>query len=93
MSASRKRRVAEIYNAHETGGIEAIERAFSVSRSTAIRYIRAAREADLIEKGTRRMSTSKRRGNGEGSKPSSARMGAGRSVSDTPSTGSGSGRR
>ena len=53
MSASRKRRVAEIYNAHETGGIEAIERAFSVSRSTAIRYIRAAREADLIEKGTK----------------------------------------
>ena len=48
MTAERRKRVAEIYNAQETGGIEAVELAFNVSRSTAVRYINAAREAGLI---------------------------------------------
>ena len=50
MTGERRQRVAEIYNAHETGGIEAVELAFNVSRSTAIRYINSARDAGLIEK-------------------------------------------
>ncbi len=50
MTGERRQRVADIYNAHDVGGIEAVERAFTVSRSTAIRYIKAAREAGLIEK-------------------------------------------
>ena len=50
LTGERKQRVADVYNAHETGGIEAVEAAFTVSRSTAIRYIKAAREAGLIEK-------------------------------------------
>ncbi len=50
LSEERKRRVADVYNAHDTGGIEAVERAFDVSRSTAIRYIRAARDVGLIER-------------------------------------------
>lgn len=50
MTDDRKQRVADVYNAHESGGIEAVELAFSVSRSTAIRYINAARDAGLIEK-------------------------------------------
>lgn len=49
MTGERRQRVADIYNAHETGGIEAVKAAFVVSRSTAIRYINAAREAALIE--------------------------------------------
>ncbi len=50
LTGERKRRIADVYNAQETGGIEAVERAFTVSRSTAARYIKAAREAGLIEK-------------------------------------------
>lgn len=50
MTADRLSRVAEAYNAQETGGIEAVEVAFTVSRSTAIRYINAARDAGLIER-------------------------------------------
>lgn len=50
LTEERKRRVAELYNAHDQGGIEAVEIAFTVSRSTAARYIKAAREAGLIEK-------------------------------------------
>lgn len=49
LTADRKKRVAEVYNAQETGGIEAVVAAFGVSRSTAVRYIRAARESGLIE--------------------------------------------
>jgi len=49
LTPDRKQRVADVYNAQESGGIEAVEAAFSVSRSTAVRYIRAAREAGLIE--------------------------------------------
>lgn len=50
MTDARKRRVADVYNARESGRIEAVEAAFAVSRSTAIRYIKAARDAGLIEK-------------------------------------------
>ena len=50
MNDARRKRVADIYNAHESGGIEAVQAAFSVSRSTAVRYINAARDAELIEK-------------------------------------------
>jgi hypothetical protein len=50
LTDERKQRVAQVYNANDVGGIEAVERAFTVSRSTAIRYIKAAREAGLIEK-------------------------------------------
>lgn len=50
MTDDRKQRVADVYNAHESGGIEAVENGFRVSRSTAIRYINAARDAGLIEK-------------------------------------------
>ena len=49
LTGERRQRVAEVYNAHETGGIEAVELAFNVSRSTAVRYIKAARDAGLIE--------------------------------------------
>lgn len=48
LRGERRQRVADVYNAHESGGIEAVEAAFVVSRSTAIRYIRAARDAGLI---------------------------------------------
>lgn len=50
MTLARLSRVAEAYLGQETGGIEAVEIAFTVSRSTAIRYINAARDAGLIEK-------------------------------------------
>jgi hypothetical protein len=53
MTADRRQRVADVYNAHETGGVEAVQTAFTVSRSTAIRYINAARDAGLIQKGAR----------------------------------------
>ena len=43
-----KRKTAEVYNAHDKGGIAAVEAAFSVSRSTAIRYINAAKSEGLI---------------------------------------------
>lgn len=43
-----KRRTADTYNAHEKGGIAAVEAAFNVSRSTAIRYINAAKSEGLI---------------------------------------------
>ena len=49
MTGERRQRVADVYNAQESGGIEAVEAAFAVSRSTAVRYIRAARDAGLIE--------------------------------------------
>lgn len=49
MTAQRLERVADTYNAQETGGIEAVAAAFGVSRATAVRYIRAARDAGLIE--------------------------------------------
>lgn len=51
LTPQRKQRVADVYNAHETGGIDAVQTAFTgISRSTATRYIKAAREAGLIEK-------------------------------------------
>lgn len=50
LTDERKQRVADVYNAHESGGIDAVETAFAVSRATAVRYIKAAREAGLIEK-------------------------------------------
>lgn len=50
MTGERRQRVADVYNAHQSGGIEAIMVAFGVSRATAIRYIKSAREADLITK-------------------------------------------
>jgi len=50
LTDARKQKVAELYNTHETGGIEAVMKAFGVSRSTAIRYIKATRESGLIEK-------------------------------------------
>lgn len=53
MTDDRRQRVADVYNAQESGGIEAVEVAFAVSRSTAIRYINAARDAGLIEKRTK----------------------------------------
>ena len=49
MTPARLQRVAVAYNAQTTGGIEAVQLAFGVSRSTAIRYVRYARAADLIE--------------------------------------------
>lgn len=49
MTDERRKRVAHVYNAQEAGGIEAVELAFQVSRSTAIRYINAARDAGLIQ--------------------------------------------
>ena len=53
MTAERKQRVADVYNAQETGGIEAVEIAFEVSRSTAKRYINAAKDAGLITRGVK----------------------------------------
>ncbi|MFE5342344.1 hypothetical protein ACFQ80_19120 [Isoptericola sp. NPDC056578] len=52
LTEARMARVAEVYNAQESGGIRAVELAFTVSRSTAQRHIRAAKKAGLIpEKG------------------------------------------
>ncbi|WP_425309085.1 hypothetical protein AADG42_10105 [Ammonicoccus fulvus] len=49
MTRHRLEQVAEIYNAQDEGGLEAIEIALSVSRSTAARYVRQAREEGLIK--------------------------------------------
>lgn len=43
------RRIADTYNAADHYGLEDVQQVFEVSRSTAARYIRAAREAGLIE--------------------------------------------
>lgn len=50
LTDERKQRVADVYNAHDSGGIEAVVAAFVVSKSTAVRYISKARDAGLIEK-------------------------------------------
>lgn len=50
LTSDRRQRVADVYNAQETRGIDAVEKAFGVSKSTAVRYIKAARDAGLIEK-------------------------------------------
>jgi hypothetical protein len=42
-------RVAETYNANRVGGAEAVADAFGVARSSAQRYIKAARDAGLVE--------------------------------------------
>ena len=47
------RDVAEIYNAQDKGGIEAVQRAFGFSRSTAVRRINKATDAGYISKGKR----------------------------------------
>ena len=52
MTDERKKRVAETYNAQSIGGLEAVEAAFGVSRATAARYVRQAREAGLIPEAT-----------------------------------------
>lgn len=44
------RDVAEVYNAQDKGGIEAVQRSFGFSRSTAIRRINKATEAGYISK-------------------------------------------
>lgn len=49
LTADRLRRVADVYNAHDDGALEAVADHFGVSRSTAARHVRAAREAGLIE--------------------------------------------
>lgn len=49
MTRERLQRVADVYNAHTSGGIEAVEVAFGKKRATAIRYIKAARDAGLIK--------------------------------------------
>lgn len=48
MTADRKQRVAHIYNDQPSGGLEAVAVEFGVSRSTAARYVKAARDAGLI---------------------------------------------
>lgn len=49
MTEDVKRRIADVYNAADRYGLEDVQAAFGVSRPTAARYIRAAREAGLIE--------------------------------------------
>lgn len=49
MTPDRLNRVATTYNAQTTHGLEAVERAFGVSRATAALYVKQAREAGLIE--------------------------------------------
>lgn len=49
MTEQRLQRIADTYHAQQVGGLEAIEIAFGVSRATAARYLKAAREAGLVE--------------------------------------------
>lgn len=49
VTRSKIEEAARIYNSHDYGGLEAIERALQVSRSTAARYKRRAVELGLIE--------------------------------------------
>ena len=44
-----KRQVSDLYNAETTGGVAVIQGVLGVSKSTAIRYINAARAAGYIE--------------------------------------------
>lgn len=48
MSTERLTRVAEIYLAQESGGLEAVAAAYNVHRATAARWIAKAREAGLL---------------------------------------------
>jgi hypothetical protein len=54
-------RVADVYNANAVGGADAVQDAFDVSRPTAQRYVKAARDARprLIEDRRRNRSTAK----------------------------------
>ncbi|NYI41506.1 hypothetical protein [Demequina lutea] len=56
-----KARIAEIYEAHDSGGIEAVATAFNVSKSTAIRYINEATADGLITSRPRQSTGQKRR--------------------------------
>lgn len=49
MTEDRLQTVADAYNSSETHGLQAVEKAFNCSRSTASRYISAARSAKLID--------------------------------------------
>ena len=53
MTDRRMTQIADAYNAHETGGLEAVQRTFGVSKATAARYVRQAREAGLIPETTK----------------------------------------
>ena len=48
MTPERMKRVAEVYQAQETGGLDAVAAAFNVHRTTAYRWITKAREAGLL---------------------------------------------
>jgi hypothetical protein len=50
-------RIADVYNANPVGGTEAVGDAFEVSRSMAQRYVKAARDAGLVEDRRRNRST------------------------------------
>jgi hypothetical protein len=49
MTSALKQQVAQVYGEAEVGGIDAVMDAFGVSRTSAVRYINAARDAGLIE--------------------------------------------
>jgi len=49
VTRSELEKVAEVYNAQADHGIEAVMRSFNMSRSTAARRIKAARDLGLIE--------------------------------------------
>ncbi len=53
MTDERKQEVAQIYNAADLYGLEDVQDRFRVSRSTAARYVKAARDAGLIERRTK----------------------------------------
>jgi hypothetical protein len=56
------KRVASTYNDNPTGGVEAVMDAFDIGRAMAQRYVKAAREAGLVEDRRRNRTSAKEEG-------------------------------